>query len=648
MLLFTTRKIGKFLRGDVTPLQVMFACVIGSVAGLTPSIMQAPGLFLLLFLMVMILNANLFLTAAVGVMMKLIGVLATPVLYFVGRAALDGPTQPIFKAMINAPVLALFGFEYYAVTGAVVVGVVVGVGLALLIGNGLTRFRKKMASLEEDSDAYKTWTGKWYIKSVLWLVAGGVKGKKSFDQLLARRRGNPIRIVGVIFAVLTLALVVIVLQFAKEPIITAVLKSGLERANGATVDVGSAELDLGANRLIIHNLAMADPKALETDLLRAETVEADLAGLKLLTKRFEIDTVVVRDAVHGAKRRIKGRIIGKTPEPTPPDDDADGRSIEDYLKSAKEWKERLQQIRDWIEKTSGEQEPPSDEEEQETFKEQLERQIREKGYARVEATHLIVGAPTMMVRNLRVEKLRIEKDLLNDETLDVHGYNLSTQPWLDDQAPRIDVTSSKDSLGVHLTLGDALAVKQSNLIDMHLTGLSADAIARELKFGVESPLAGGSIDVSLDGQWSVRSLNIPLRVTLYNTKLQLPGFGDESLAKLPLELGLRGPLDNPKVIFDAKMLSRALAAAGKKQAAQAIAGGLENLLGDDIGKQVGGVLEGITGGGGSGDSSDVGSDVRKPGEEAGRAIERGIGDLLGGGSRKKDDAKERAKEKASE
>ncbi|MCB9870773.1 MAG: hypothetical protein H6837_13025 [Planctomycetes bacterium] len=48
---------------------------------------------------------------------------------------------------------------------------------------------------------------------------------------------------------------------------------GLERSNGATVDLGGLQLDLGAGRVTLDALAMADASALDRDLLRADKLE---------------------------------------------------------------------------------------------------------------------------------------------------------------------------------------------------------------------------------------------------------------------------------------------------------------------------------------------------------------------------------------
>src|SRR5690606_22627227 len=150
------------------------------------------------------------------------------------------------------------------------------------------------------------------------IFIGGNKGKRTYAELASKKVGNPIRILGVVFAGLVISLLFILQSFFSGPILTAYLRSGLERANGATVDIDNAEVDLKAGRMVVTNLAMADPNALETDLFRAALIEADISAADLLRKRVRFDRIVITDAVSGERRVVRGRLVGRTPEPLPP------------------------------------------------------------------------------------------------------------------------------------------------------------------------------------------------------------------------------------------------------------------------------------------------------------------------------------------
>jgi hypothetical protein len=73
------------------------------------------------------------------------------------------------------------------------------------------------------------------------------------------------------------------------------------------------------------------------------------------------------------------------------------------------------------------------------------------GYARVRASHLVQGAPTLTITELVAQKVRVAH--LKEETLDITATNLSTHPNLLGKAPRVTVSSSAGSLGADLKLG---------------------------------------------------------------------------------------------------------------------------------------------------------------------------------------------------
>ena len=107
-----TPKLGKTLRGAATPFQLYSASVLMSVVGFMPGFSQAWGTIVAILLLLIVLNANLVLGAFAGLAAKLVSLLLMPVTFAVGRFLLDGPTQGLFQALINAPVFALFGMEY--------------------------------------------------------------------------------------------------------------------------------------------------------------------------------------------------------------------------------------------------------------------------------------------------------------------------------------------------------------------------------------------------------------------------------------------------------------------------------------------------------------------------------------------------------
>jgi len=394
------------------------------------------------------------------------------------------------------------------------------------------------------------------------------------------------------------------------------LRSSLERVNGATVDMEDAKLDFTEGKLEITGFAMADPNNLNTDLLRAARIEADISGADLLRKRIAIDRLELVDASHGETRATIGKIVGKAPKPVEPEEDtSEGKGLDDYIQKAEQWKQRLAQIRKWLEKMSG---PGNaeDEAQDESLKERLARQIAEQGYSRVQADHLIDGSPTFSIYELIAKGVTTPR--LENETLEIFGTNLSTHPHLLDKAPTLTIKSSKQTIEVDIKLPGG-EVDQGALL-VSLKSLSADAIAKELIFSGTPLLKGGTIDVFADGSWLGGDggyVDLPLTVTIRNTKLSIAGRNETDIKELIVPIAVSGSLDNPRITIEHKALTDALVKAGASKLAAKLTGKLDEKI-----KDAGIKLPG-----------NLGKDL----EGAGDAIKKGLGGLFGGDKKDKDD-----------
>ena len=600
-----TRKIGKLIRGKVTPVQVGMACVLGAMIGFVPSVRTSPALLLFLLALLLVLNANLFVATFMAAGSKLLSLLIMPVQFGVGRAVLDGPLGGLMSSLINAPVLAWFGFEYYATTGGIVLSVVVGAATTAVFVIAIGKFRHKLADMEEGSERYKKATEKKWVRSLVWIFFGS--HKKSYAELSAKRVGLPIRPLGVVVAVLMVGLVWVASLFFTEPVVTYAMRAGLERANGATVDVGSADLDLGSGQLVVASLAMADPEDLDTDIFRAARLEGKLSNADLLRKRFAIDRLVASEASTGEARKTPGVLIG--PRREPPEPTGEGKTLEDYLKEAEKWKGRLKQAREWLDKVNdrkpGEEEtgpgaPP--EGEKETLRERLAREIAEKGYAFVSAGHLVDDAPKVLVREVVVEGMTAAD--APGEVFDARGENLSTQPWLVEGAPKVRVSSRSGLYEADVTLGSLAAGDGNSTLLLARRGIPADRVASALSAGGDQPLlAGGTVDAVIEGAFRAEWIDLPLNVLVRDSTVTLPGAGSAKVSELRLPIGVKGPLDAPGLNIDAEAWGQAFAKAGATQLANELRGEvqeeidrardkIEEKIGDEIREGLGGLLPG--------------------------------------------------------
>ena len=576
-----TRRIGKLIRGKATPFQVFSAGILGALIAFLPGFSQAPGLLLFWLFVLAVLNANLFVAALVGAAAKLLALLLTPVSFAVGRLLLEGPVEGFFRTIVNAPVLAFFGFDYYVVAGGQLIGLIIGVLAGWALVRTLTGFRKQLARMEAGSERFQKWSSKRSVRIATFVFVGG-KMKQSYEELLARRIGNPIRPIGVVLVVLMVVVIYVGLQFFQGPIVTAVLRAGLEKANGATVDLAEADLDPTEGRLTVTGLALADPNALSTDLFRTDRLEADISLSDALRKRMVLDRVVIDNASSGEERRFPGHLIGPQPKPArdkPQLPDMD--DLDQVLKNAGVWKERLSQLRKWMDTLGGSGDGAGDAPGEPGFQEQLEARVRSLGHANVRALHLIEGSPTLLVRKLEVGKVKTRQ--FPTETLAIEAANLSTNPGLVPEPPTIQIASSGDTLDLDLTMGSAAGGSENHL-DLAYRGLPVDSIVGQLKVDGSAPVSGGTMDVATSGTLSSIDSNLPLSVTLKDTSLNIGGTLTP-VASLTIPVEVRGPMDNPSVRVDSSAMQKALLGAGQKEAARRLQEEAAKRLGVETGKE---------------------------------------------------------------
>ena len=494
------------------------------VSDLGGGFLQAPGLILALLFGVLVLNANLAVFGITLVLAKVASVVLLPVSFAVGRVLLDGPTQGLFHALINAPVFAWFGLERYATSG----GLVLGIAFGCLAGFGFVRalraFRARMASAEENSERYQKWSQKKSARFVTWVFLGKGKGKKrSYRELLEeQKQGLPVRVVGVaLVAVLSVALW-LGHSFLSGPAMSNAVRVALQDYNGATVDLTEATLDLAGGTAVIAGLAMTDPNELTKDTFRARSLELAIGTRDLLKKRFVIDKIESREAVSGAKRERPGeRVVRDTaPPPPPPPTSEQEKTIDDYVKDAEAWHDRLVQVADWLDALTGS--GTSSDESDEDRDVRIEAEKERYGLARVVAHHLIDGAPMVLVRELVFDGVKAVD--LDGDLLDIRATNLSTNPRLAEGPLEMSIAARSGTFG--FTFRYDPERPDAATTSFTFRGIAVDSIAGQLS---ASPIKGGTLDVAFaatldcsrpDGVW----VDAPLKLTLHDTTLGLQGF----------------------------------------------------------------------------------------------------------------------------
>jgi hypothetical protein len=349
--------------------------------------------------------------------------------------------------------------------------------------------------------------------------------------------------------------------------------------------------------------------------------------VSLLSKRLVIDELTSAEASSGTARQTPGQVIA-APQPPPPPPPGEGKTLEDYLKQAKVWKERLQQIARWLEKVSGGSES-APQETPEQRRQRIEEEARELGMVRVAAGHLISGSPLVLVKRLNLQGVKVAA--LGTDLLDIEASNLSSNPGLVPEPLQVSVRARSGVFAFTF----AVPSGQSRAAQTSFTwkGLKVDDIAGELAV---APMRGGTIDLALSGSLDCTRpegvwIELPLQVRLHDTTLQLPGMPPTPVKDFVLPLGLRGPLSSPRVSIDDKALTDALVAAGQQELASQVQKQVEGAL---KGKVPGvGDLGGVLGGSKS-PGQTIDAATKKAQEEAKKqaedALKKGLGDIFGG------------------
>jgi hypothetical protein len=602
--MFLVRKIGSVLRGNATPFQVLLATGLGGTLGFVPGFflpgdlgggfLQAPGLILVLLCLALLLNANLAVFGLTTLVAKLASLPLLPVSYAIGTWLLEGPLQGLFAGLIDGKVTAWFGLEYYATAGGLVTGLAFGLVVGLLLNRLLRAVRTRMAGLEENSETYQKYARKRSVRLLSWVFLGKGKGKLTWKQLAERRKlGLPVRPTGVLLAAVLVGSLWVVQTWFSAPVLTRVTRSGLESVNGATVDLREASVAFGSGRAQLLGLAIADREDPTKDLLAADELVAHVDTGELLRKRVVIKSLVSDSVRSGATRQVPGRRF-EPPPPPPPPEPTGTRTIEDWLADFELWKQRLEQVQQWIEVLTGGDPPPPPTPEQQ----RSERRRQEAaGLARVVATHLLPARPRFLIEEVAIRGIGYSIQG-KAERIDLLAKNLTDAPALVPGDLAFDLKAQSGAFAFGL-LRPSPANRPANApavgMSLAMNDLAVDRVFGGIKVAGAPPLRGGTMQLALAGGLQRRAgggyaIDLPLQVTLRDTVFALAGFRETKVESLALPVGLRGPLVRPAVLLDDKVLHEALLAAGQRELANFVQAQAGRLLGG-LPSQLQGVID---------------------------------------------------------
>ncbi|MCG8524855.1 MAG: hypothetical protein MI748_00630 [Opitutales bacterium] len=609
--MFFLRQIGKFLRGETSSFQITSACLIAALLAFLPT-PNGIGSLVILLALLLVLNANIFVAGLGYILFKLLYFPMRGITFSVGEFFIDGPTEGIFRLLINAPVTAWMGFDYYVMVGGLPFAIALGFGSGFLLSRSIDTFKSKMANIEKNKD----WFDKGWVKVLAWVFFGGLKGKKTYEEMAESKKANPIRWPGLIIAALGLGGFIITFTFFDEKILTAAMKKGLEMTNGATVEVESVSMDLADNSLTLKGFAMADPNNLSEDLLRAREITADISGLDLLKRRVGIDLVKVSGAFAMVPRETPGKKIGgskKEREITEEDLEKGIGVVSEVIENWDVWKARLEQAKVWLERLQSARKKVRGMNPKKLLKEQIRQRADELGHAAVSADHLIEDSPRWLVRKIVVEEL--ESDDIPGDFINIVLENVSTEPHLVDGAPRVSLVNNIESLALDIAMGAISGEQTQNLIKGFLGDIPVESIIENVKEEGGFPIKDGVLGLTIDGAFDLENLDLPVSIQLAEALIEVPELGETTIDFLKSQdlIRLKGSLSNPGFEINQEALQKLWVDAGKGAATSLVKDKAAEFLNNELGGGGSEIVDGLSGLLGGGDQSK--SDDRSKDEE---------------------------------
>jgi len=538
------RKFGKLIRGGASPKQVFFSCLLGVLIGMVPGFNMTLVIGVLLFV---ILNANFGLLLVGLVIGKALCHALAPVTFEIGALLIHGVgLEGVFRTISQTPVLALMNLHYYCLVGGLPVAIVVGCALGIAAGRTISAIRGAVVAGSDKNDRFRKLSQNRLVRLLLRIVFG--KQRKTMAEMLAETHPT-FRKSGVVFCVAVVALLVVFELVFLNSLARSGIKSGIEAAVGAEVNVTDVDVSLLGGRASIGGLEITDRDKPTHNLVEVKELTTDIGIMDLLAGRFVIEELVIDAVRTGAKRDRPGYVLVPPEKPEPPKIDT---AVSEYFRKGKEILAKLAKLKKYLDKRKSGRDkkdpavgPPPPVEE-------ARRLAREQGYLRASARGVLARRPTVTIRKLRIGRASVGQP----ETYTVTGVNVCDKPELSDE-PMVLTVSSTGGADGELRL-DYTTPKSRNHLRLFAPNLSADGLMNDR---VPLNLSGAKVDVRADGEFDNEKIDLPVELTIRGSAMREgkgmlgldPAIAARALSavgdwKVPLKLV--GPTRAPNVQLD--------------------------------------------------------------------------------------------------
>ena len=566
-------KLMSIIFSKTTPFQLMLVSVFGFVFGFLPGFSYSPLLFVLVLFLVLILRVNIGVFILISLIAKIISYPLEFISFGLGKFLLGGFLQPIFKAAVNTPVLAYAGFDYYLVAGAFVLSVILGLLFGYYIAKTYKNIISKMAGIQEGSELYNKITSKLSVKILTKVIFGKNIAKIDWQKVQALKFRQPFRIWGVIVVAIVIALAFMFPKVIQTATVSNIIQNQLSKANGATVDYQSINIDLASAKLSIAGLAATNPQDLKKDRFYAKDVSAKISITDLLTKNIALDNVVLTGVSFDKARDTAGKLYVANTNATPTDtavkdiSDVAKPSSLDYVnldkisqhanssvKFIKGAKQGIQTLARFSNPTTTDKSSTNSETKPSVAPtNDPSEQASVYGYANVQDTSLRNKYPSFVIYSLSVNDY-----VSQGNTYDFNMTNISTEPQLLNKPTSISLkTTNNDDVSVAAVISNSSAL---NTVNFNFKGLNADALNGLNVKNVD--ISADKASVSGNGNWSFSGVNnivfnLPIKISLQNVNINAAGV-QQNIGNLTLDAVLSGDFNNVKFGIDQSSLANVI------------------------------------------------------------------------------------------
>ncbi|MCK5505372.1 MAG: hypothetical protein KAJ10_09430, partial [Thermodesulfovibrionia bacterium] len=433
------RKLLAVLRGGVSPPIIFLSVMVGFCFGLIPG---WSGLHTVIVIVMLILNIHTGLFLLSGALAKSLCFAAAPVLYHVG-VWMQAHLSFVLGLLESIPLIGITDFNRYSVTGAIVLGPIIGAIAGLLMARSVIGFRRKLLKLEEGSDKFK----KWYSNRWVRILDRILIGKRTKDaKSLFDAKTKYIRKAGVALAAIVLVGSVIVTYLIKDSTIKDYASLKMTQANGAEVNLESLNLSALAGSISVSGIQVTDPQKPQNNQLSIEKVAADASLYNLLLGKLVMEQVELSNIKFDQQRSTPGTIPESNTQEKPPVFDSNDFKLENidfakldtYLKDAKALKEKLQKLRRWL--------PKADDKKTET----QVKQIPQKYLDYLKARAIVPASPRIMAKKAILDKIQIAWPIFGNSK--VLLTNVSDSPKTAKLPITFEMTSYDTPASINVTI----------------------------------------------------------------------------------------------------------------------------------------------------------------------------------------------------